>query len=105
MIPQLLEVRLPWALDCALMASAFYGFGWIARKTRVLEMLQELARKRKIVCWSIVVTLSIAMLPSVIYNGEVNMRTVTYGNYFLYILNAVVYSILLILISIGILFI
>ena len=99
LIPQLLEVRLPWAFDCALMASAFYGFGWIARKTRVFEMLQELVRKRKVVCWIIVVTISIAMLPSVIYNDEVNMRTVTYGNYFLYILNAVVYSILLILIS------
>lgn len=99
LIPLALDIRLPWALDCALMASAFYGLGWITKKTLVLEKISGLVKKRKIVCWFIIAVVAIAMIPSVFYNGAVNMRTVTYGNYFLYIVNAIVYSFLLILAS------
>lgn len=99
LIPLALEMRLPWALDCALMATAFYALGWISKKTLILEKISELIKNRRAICWFIIIVVSIAMLPSVFYNGAVNMRTVTYGNYFLYIVNAVVYSFLIILVS------
>lgn len=98
-IPLTLDIRLPWALDCALMASAFYGLGWIVKKMLILEKISKLIKKKKVICWFIIVVIAIAMIPSVFYNGEVNMRTVTYGNYFLYIVNAVIYSFLIILVS------
>lgn len=99
LIPLVLDIRLPWALDCALMASAFYGLGWIVRKTLIFEKISELVKSKKVICWLIIVVVAVAMIPSVFYNGPVNMRTITYGNYFLYIVNAVVYSFLMILVS------
>lgn len=100
LIPLVLEIRLPWALDCALMASAFYGLGWIAKKTLILEKTSELVKNRGAICGIIIIVVAIAMIPSIFYNGAVNMRTVTYGNYFLYIVNAIVGSFLMILASI-----
>lgn len=100
LIPLVLEIRLPWALDCALMGSAFYGLGWISKKTLILEITSGLVKKRGAICWIIIIVAAIVMIPSIFYNGAVNMRTVTYGNYFLYIVNAIVGSFMIILASI-----
>lgn len=81
------------------MASAFYGIGWIAKKTLILERTSELVKSKKAICWIIIAVIGIVMIPSAFHNGAVNMRTVTYGNYFLYIVNAMIYSFLIILAS------
>lgn len=81
------------------MASSFYGLGWIAKKIQLMERLRFL-NKHKATSFVAVIIITLILIPLVFINGLVNMRTVTYGNYFLYIINAVVYSFLLAVISI-----
>ena len=92
------KFRLPWALDCALMAILFYGLGWIARRLQLTE-LSKVIKKHMLVSAIAVIALSLVLLPLMFINGEVNMRTITYGNYFLYVFNAIAYSFVLIIIS------
>lgn len=98
-IPYLNVSRMPWAFDCALMASVFYGLGWIMRKMKIIERF-SIIKSHKAVAFSITSLVAIAMIPSVLLNGAVNMRTISYGNYFLYFINAILYSSVLIVISI-----
>lgn len=98
MIPYVTDQRLPWALDCALMASAFYGLGWIMKKIQILDRLRILKGHKAVSLIAVIVITAAAVL-LVFRNGAVNMRTVTYGNYFLYIFNAVVCSSILIVLS------
>lgn len=92
------KFRLPWALDCALMAILFYGLGWMARKLQLAELFKFI-KKHLLASTIAAITLSVVLLPLVFLNGEVNMRTITYGNYFLYVFNAIAYSVVLIIIS------
>lgn len=89
--PIIFETRLPWALDCSLMATFFYGLGWILRKTPFERSLIYLNNNRVRIILTIVVLFALGILIS-LTNGEVNMRTTKYGNYFLYISAAVIMS-------------
>lgn len=80
------------------MAILFYGLGWIARRLQLAELLKVI-KKHMFVSAIAAIALSVVLLPLVFLNGEVNMRTITYGNYFLYVFNAIVYSLVLIIIS------
>jgi fucose 4-O-acetylase-like acetyltransferase len=80
------------------MAILFYGLGWIARRLQLAELLKVI-KKHMLVSAIAAIALSVVLLPLVFFNGEVNMRTITYGNYFLYVFNAIAYSFVLIIIS------
>lgn len=97
-VPHVTDHRLPWALDCALMASFFYGLGWSVKKIKIMDCFVVL-NKHIFASLAAMIIVSAVLIPLVFLNGSVNMRTVTYGNYFLYIFNALAYSFLLIAIS------
>lgn len=97
-VPHVTDHRLPWALDCALMASFFYGLGRSVKKIKIMDCFVVL-NKHIFASLAAMIIVSAVLIPLVFLNGSVNMRTVTYGNYFLYIFNALAYSFLLIAIS------
>ena len=96
--PRLLGVRLPWALDCALMAAVFSGVGWLARGLD-LNKFAETLKKHLAAAWFAVVLVALIASPLIFINGEVSIRTVLYGNYFLFFLNSFIYSAVVIMLS------
>ena len=72
--------RLILGLDTALSATAFLGFGWLARQAQS-RMIREPAVLFLLVS---AVVLLVAGYFAAMANGYVNMRVMLYGNYFLY---------------------
>lgn len=97
--PLIFDFRLPLAIDCALMAVSFYGLGWLMRKIDIDSAINKI-KENKLKFLFATLFVFVFFLPLVFLNGHVNMRTITYGNYFLFIINAITYSFILLLISI-----
>ena len=80
LIPVVIPIRLPWSFDSAVVAVVFYGVGWRLKKLNVVKYLDQYPIRSCIV--------SIAMLAigsvCVFRNIEVNIRCISYGNYFLF---------------------
>lgn len=83
--PMLTVKRLFWALDCAFTAIVFYGAGFIvsSHKISISEFL-----KKTWVKTVVVLVLAFMAIAATYLNGYVNMRTMQYGNYFLYYISA-----------------
>ena len=83
--PMLTDQRLFWALDCAFTAIVFYGAGFIvsSHKISISEFL-----KKTWVKTVVVLVLAFMAIAATYLNGYVNMRTMQYGNYFLYYISA-----------------
>lgn len=83
--PMLTDKRLFWALDCAFTAIVFYGAGYVFSSHEI--SISEFMKKKRV---ETVVTLILAAIAIVTtyLNGYVNMRTMRYGNYFLYYISA-----------------
>lgn len=99
LFPKFINLRLPLSLDCTLMAVVFYSIGWMMRKLPIDKCVLFI-QKHKVSCLIITIILGIVLSPLVFLNGDVNMRTIIYGNYFLFIFNATVYSLIIMVISI-----
>ena len=76
----LLINRIPFSIDAALVALAFYHLGHIAKNK---EILNRIPAKPWFVCLSGCLTIIIALV-----NGKVNMRAGTYSNLFLFYFGA-----------------
>lgn len=98
-ISKVLSFRLPLALDCSFMATFFFGIGWLASKSKVSNVV-DFINKHRLISVVAVVVLAVADVPLIFLCGAVNMRTVSYENYFLFVLNALVYSLVLVVLSV-----
>lgn len=97
--PQITTYRLPFAIDSSIMGLFFYGFGWIIKKVDYNKIKKIISIK---LIWSYVllIFLFIVSYKLSIFNNMSNMRTLLYGDYFIYIFNAVGISLLFIWLSI-----
>ena len=95
--PLYIENRLPWALDAALSAVVFYGIGWLCKICFSPNWVSWINSQKW--CWLLILIGGGASLVTVYLNGDVNMRTLKYGNYILFYLNALLLTFLIILIS------
>lgn len=89
LVPIALTVRLPWSVDSALAATVFYGVGW---KLRKLEFTELLERYRTASIFGSVVCIVVCSVFAFL-NTKVNLRTISYGNYFLFYGTAIGFSI------------
>ncbi len=95
-IPRLLNFNLPLAIDSSIMGLSLYGFGWLLRDIK-FDRIREFFNNNKVLSYVYLLLLFAFMIPLVFLNGMTNMRTMVYGNYSLYLLNAIIISILFIL--------
>lgn len=92
--PHLTKTRPLWAFDCALMATGFYGLGWLLKKRSFgIELKNHILKTRTTV---LLLILACITIPTVFLNGYVNMRVTIYGNYLLYIFNATAVSLMVV---------
>ena len=80
------------------MATFFYGIGWLLKQHNFIVIIESKFNK-KYICLIAGVGLLVLVSPLVFLNGGVNMRTIKYGNYFLFILNALLCSLSVFLIA------
>lgn len=83
------DIRLFWGLDTAFTAVVFYGCGHLLKKSQ--RKLREFFSGKTNTClwrFSVILLTVIIAVWSTWKNGYVNMRTLQYGNYFLYYLSA-----------------
>lgn len=96
--PQVFDFRLPWAIDSAMVATVFFGLGWIMKridmdKVYVYTKIEE----KKCIITSIL--LMIVVTPLIFLNGEVNIRSIKYENGILFFVNAMIMMMVMILLS------
>lgn len=97
-IPRIIGFRLPLAIDSSIMGLSFYSFGWIIRTIDFKKIKNYFSNHYVLSCIFVVVLLAMSIKLSWL-NGQTNIRTLEYGNYFLYCMNAVGISLLLMIIS------
>lgn len=95
--PLYIEDRLPWALDVTFSAVFFYGIGWLCKIYFSPNRVSWIIGKKW--CWALILAGGGVSLVTVYLNGDVNMRTLKYGNYVLFYLNAIMLISLTILVS------
>lgn len=99
--PIIFNFRLPLALDCSLMATVFFGIGWLIKSIKI-DKISNIIQTNKFKSLVIIILFGIVLSPLIYLNGEVNMRTIKYGNYFLFFFNSITYSMLLMAFSITV---
>lgn len=93
-----LHFRLYWGLDIALTALVFYGLGYLFRNTKYTQI-------KSFVLSPSIFKIIMFLILSIIFsfsNGYVNMRTLQYGNYFLYYLSSLTSIIMYLMVAIYI---
>lgn len=95
----LCNFRLPLAVDTAMMAIVFYAIGYIMKEKMVLEKYNFNKLIPNIIIILVTIVLAFVCIPLININGEVNMRTLHFGNYILFLFNALVYSSIVIIVS------
>ena len=96
--PKIIGAKIPLAIDTSIMGLSFYGFGWLMKN---INFNKVMAYFKKNAVWSIIIMILsfVFLMPLVFENNMTNMRTLTYGNYSLYMINSFGYSLLFILIA------
>lgn len=89
LIPIVVPVRLPWSLDSAVVAVVFYEVGWRLKRLNVVKYLDQYPIRSCAVSIAMVDISSIC----VFQNIAVNIRCISYGNYFLFYFCAIALSI------------
>jgi acyltransferase len=81
---KLTDVRLFWGLDTAFTAIVFFGMGYLIKNTKSYKIKNKLNLSDiKMILLLLIVSLGTGLI-----NSTVNLRTIKYGNYFLFYLSA-----------------
>ena len=97
--PLITNYRLPLAIDSAIIGLAFYSLGWIIRRIDLKKIINYISC-HKFIFTIIALILIILSVPISLLNGSVNIRTLKYGNVFLYMFNALFITIVVLIISV-----
>ena len=85
--PKLTGYRIPLAVDTAVMGLGFYSVGWLLKSINYNKIKNFV--KNYLLLSFLITAIAIFLIYSlVIINKMTNMRTLTYGNYSLYLINA-----------------
>lgn len=98
--PHLIDVRLPWGIDVALVALLFFHTGCLMKHFNLVERIKALRRKSTLLLLVLTVAVFALNIFMVFMNDKVNLRKVEYGNPLLAYLNAVAGTVICILIAI-----
>lgn len=91
----IINVRLYWGIDTALTALVFYGIGYLFHKTNTSKIKSFIFSPS---LYKILILLIISII-STFLNQYVNLRTLQYGNYFLFYLSSITSIIMYIMLS------
>lgn len=97
--PKITTYRIPLAFDSAIMGLGFYSLGWLIKNINY-NKIKELMSKHLVLSIMIIALALFLTHSIVIINKMTNMRTLVYGNYSLYLLNAISLSVIFIVLSI-----
>ncbi len=97
--PIITDYRLPFALDSAIMGLSFYCIGWIIRKIN-FDLITKTIKNHLLLSNIIILFLLLFFVQLSFVNKMTNIRTLLYGDYFLYMINAIGISFLFIILSI-----
>ena len=97
--PLITNYRLPLALDSAIMGLSFYGIGWNIRKLDFVY-IEKFMMKHLLLSHFIIIFLLLFFAQLSFVNKMTNIRTLVYGDYVLYLINAIGTSFVFIILSI-----
>ncbi len=97
-VPLIFDFRFPLSSDSALVAVVFYGVGYLLKN--YFPKVVEFIKAKPVISIALLLVAGVIFSLTIFANIYVNIRTVTYGNYFLFYLNAIAFSIIFMVLSV-----